>query len=119
MDEKNRELLSKVTESRLKKALVSTGDDEADKVAFKEAMDAVSKELELEKLQSEAETKKAEARKDRTVRFVVLGAEIIAVPLIDFICKKRYARMLCEFEKDYTFTTTAGRGLSSLFRFKK
>ena len=119
MDEKNRELLSKVTESRLRKALESSGDEEKDKVAFKEAMEAVSKELEFEKIQAEERSKKEAARKDGWIKYIVLGVEVLLVPTIDFAHKKRYAKMLCEFEKDYTFTTTAGRGLSSLFRFKK
>ena len=119
MDEKNMELLSKVTESRLKKALVSTGNDEADKIAFKEAMDAVDREFELEKFRREAEAKKAEARKERTVRFIVLGTEVLLIPLVTVICNTHYAKMLCEFEKTDTFTTTAGRRLSDLFRIKK
>ena len=47
----------------------------------------------------------------------------IAVPVALFIgdCafKMHYAKKICNFEKDYTFTTSAGKGISSIFRFKK
>ena len=49
----------------------------------------------------------------------IFAAGLILGPFIESACKRGYARMLCEFEKDYTFTTTAGRQLSGLFRFKK
>ena len=124
MDGKNRELLQKVIENRLERALFA-GSDEDDR-AFKEAMDAVGKQIEIDKLKAEEEknlreeeTKKKEAKIDRIVQIAIFGSGLILAPVIDTGCKKIYARMLCEFEKDYTFTTTAGRALSGLFRFKK
>ena len=124
MDEKNRELLGKVIENRLERALFT--DSEEDDRAFKEAMDAVGKQIEIDKMKAEEEknlreeeTKKKEARIDRIVQIAIFGSGLILGPIIEIACKKGYAKMLCEFEKDYTFTTTAGRGLSNLFRFKK
>ena len=137
MDEKNRELLNEVIEDRLERALSSDGTLDEDKQVFKEAMDAVNKQIELDKIEAsykaemkkmeienernlrEEISKKEEAKKDRWVQVGIFGGGLLLGPVIEVCCKKVYARMLCEFEKDYTFTTTAGRGLSSLFRFKK
>jgi hypothetical protein len=58
-------------------------------------------------------------RKDRFIKLVEIGAVTILTPLLDAGCKKAFAEMLCEFEKDYNFTTMAGKSLSGLFKFKK
>lgn len=107
MDTVNRTLLAEVTKKRLEEAL-SEGDDEKREIAFKEAMVAVEKEIEIEKNKT-----------DRIIQIGTFSAGLVLTPLVDFAFKKAFAKMLCEFEKDYTFTTTAGRSLSSLFRFKK
>ena len=137
MDERNRELLKEVIEDQLEKALASDVGDEESKQAFKEAMDAVSKQIEFDKIETsheeqnkkleteekrsrrEEEAKKEEARKERIADICKFGAGLVVAPLVEFTFKKTFAKMLCEFEKDYTFSTTAGRSLSSLFRFKK
>ena len=137
METVNKELLSKVIENRLKGALEPTAENGNDSRAFKEAMDAVSKQIELDRVeatrQEQAErlkmedeknlrdeaAKASEAKKDRIVQIGIFAAGLILSPIIETACKRGYARMLCEFEKDYTFTTTAGRQLSGLFRFKK
>lgn len=137
MDETNRGLLEKVVENRLNAALQSNADSEEGKTKFKEAMDAVSKQIELDKLDAsrqaelervkmeheknlrEEQTKTEEAKKDRMVQVGTFIGGLLLAPVIEVACKKGYAKMLCEFEKDYTFTTSAGRALSGLFRFKK
>lgn len=123
MNEQNRDLLSEVIEDRLERAL--SGEDDDNK-AFKEAMEAISKQNELysidvsnQKNAHDEQIRREEAKKDRIVQVATFAAGLVVAPIVEFICKKSYAKMLCEFEKDYTFTTTAGRGLSSLFRFKK
>ena len=136
MDGQNKELLNKVIGHRLEKVLEQTETDE-DKQAFKEAMDALSKQIELEKielshqeqvkkLESEEKwntrnetVKISEANKDRIVQIGIFGAGLIVSPFIERWVKMSYAKVLCEFEKDYNFTTSAGRALSGLFRFKK
>lgn len=105
MKKENKTLLEEVIKDRLERSL-----DENEKVreeAFKEAMDAIDRQNELDK-----------NNKDRIVKVVEIGAAIIAVPLIEAGCKKAFAKMICEFEKDYTFTTSAGKALGNLFRFK-
>lgn len=126
MDEKNRELLTEVTNDRLNKALTyDVGSDES-KVAFKEAMEAVDRQIELSKQDANSKeqeeenlNKKKNAKWDRWIRIGEITLAMIAVPVMDHLFKRRYVRDVCTFEKDYTFTTSAGRGTSSLFRFKK
>ena len=105
MKKENKTLLEEVIKDRLERSL-----DENEGVreeAFREAMDAIDRQNELDK-----------NNKDRIVKVVEIGAAIIAVPLIEAGCKKAFAKMICEFEKDYTFTTSAGKALGNLFRFK-
>ena len=70
-----------------------------------------------EKEKAELEAKKA--RNEMLIKGIEIAAAVIVAPLIDTRCKTTFAHMLCEFEKDYNFTTMAGRSLSGLFKFKK
>ena len=99
--------MEEVTEDRLETALTSE-DEEKKKEAFKEAMEAVSKQTDI-----------SNAWKDRIIRCAEIGATILLVPTIDYFFKKKFSERICNFEKDYTFTTTAGKSLGGLFRFKK
>ena len=75
----------------------------------------VMHENELEKAKLEAK----QAKLNTAIKAVEIVAAVAIAPLIDFRCKETFAHMLCEFEKDYNFTTMAGRSLSALFKFKK
>ena len=127
MDEKNKGLLTEVIEDRLNTALTSEVGSDESKIAFKEAMEAVDRQIELSKLdassQEQAEeklVKEKNAKWDRWIRCGELALAMIAVPVMDHLFKRRYMKDVCMFEKDYTFTTTPGKqGSSSLFRFKK
>ena len=70
-----------------------------------------------DKEKAELEAKKA--RNEMLIKGIEIAAAVIVAPLIDTRCKTAFAHMLCEFEKDYNFTTMAGRSLSGLFKFKK
>lgn len=70
-----------------------------------------------EKEKAELEAKKT--RNEMLIKGIEIAAAVIVTPLIDMRCKTTFAHMLCEFEKDYNFTTMAGRSLSGLFKFKK
>ena len=70
-----------------------------------------------EKEKAELEAKKA--RNEMLIKGIEIAAAVIVTPLIDMRCKTTFAHMLCEFEKDYNFTTMAGRSLSGLFKFRK
>ena len=77
--------------------------------------DTIAHEREMEKAKTEAN----QAKLNTAVKAVEILAAVVVAPLIDYRCKETFARMLCEFEKDYNFTTMAGRSLSGLFKFKK
>lgn len=124
MGNKIENLMDRVAEDRLESALNLTGEERHE--AFKEGMEAITKRNELLKMKQEEEralreeeNKKHDVFIDRCIQVGTFAAGLIVAPLIDGAVKKGFAKMLCEFEKDYTFTTSAGRSLSSLFRFKK
>lgn len=125
MDKENKKLLEDVIKQRLEQALDLDECTKESNIMFTEAMSAVDKSIELSKLEAardeqiqKQELAIAEAKKDRIVKCVEIGAAIILAPVINTMCNKAYAKIICHFEKDYTFTTTAGRSLSRLFNFK-
>ena len=105
MKKENKELLEAVIKDRLTKSL---GDSDEASEAFKEAMEAIDRQNTLDK-----------DSKDRIVKFVEIGTAVVLAPLIEVGCKKAFAHMICEFEKNDSFTTMAGKSLSGLFKFKK
>jgi hypothetical protein len=120
MNEDNKKLLEEVINDRLKKSLGENPDEAA--AAFEEAMKAIDRQNELDKTKNDLDGIKNERdskNRDRLVKVVEIGAVVVAAPLIEAACKKGFAYMICEFEKDYSFTTMAGKSLSSLFKFKK
>ena len=110
-----KELLERVVQDRLEKSLSEDLSSEEKEKAFKEAMDALSHSNELEK----NEFAKEERKIDRVLKWVELLAIPAGLMTLDYLFKRSHTTRLCNFEKDYTFTTTAGRSLSGLFRFKK
>ena len=70
-----------------------------------------------EKERAELEAKKA--RNEMLIKGIEIAAAVLVTPIMDFRCKTAFAHMLCEFEKDYNFTTIAGKSLSGLFKFRK
>lgn len=101
MNKENKELLDKVIKDRLTKSL----ENGEDTTSFEEAMEAIDRQAELDK-----------NKKDKIVKLVEIGALVIATPIIEAKCRKAFAEMICNFEKDYTFTTTAGKALSKIFK---
>ena len=106
MRKDNKMLLQEVINDRLNKSLSSEGEEA--KVAFDEAMEAIDRQQTLDK-----------DKKDAIIKAVEIGAAVLLAPLVEAGCKKAFAHMLCEFEKDYNFTTMAGKSLSGLFKFRK
>ena len=104
MNKQNKALLDELITIKLEESLKQG--DEA-KESFNVAIEAIEKSIELER-----------QKKDRLTKILEVGAIVVAAPLIEAGCKKVFAEMICNFEKDYNFTTTAGRSLASLFRFK-
>lgn len=109
-----KELLEKVVRDRLEKTADKNMSEEEKQKAFEEAMKATDRFIEMDKLES---------NKDKKLNRIIKFIEVIAVPValmtVDFLFKMRFTRTVCEFEKDYTFTTNAGRSTSQFFKFKK
>lgn len=73
---------------------------------------AMDKEIELAKIKSQQNSNRAE----KAIKLIEIGATLVAAPLIGLKCNTIFAKTICEFEKDYMFTTTAGKTLSKLFK---
>ena len=125
MDKDNEKLLNEVIKDRLAGA-VGCDSFEDRSASLDQAMKAIDRQVELTKLEDarneklrNEQFKMEEARKDRTIRGVEVIGTLALAPAIDYVVKNKFATRICNFEKDYTFTTQAGRSLSNLFRFKK
>ena len=75
----------------------------------------VTKKIEEAKMKLEND----QAAKDRLIKCGEIALAVIVTPMIEAGCKKAFAKMICDFEKDYNFTTMAGKSLSTIFKFKK
>ena len=102
MKKENKELLEKVINDRLNKALEDNDDASTN---FDEAMAAIDRQRDMDS-----------DKKDKIIKDVEIGAAVIVTPIVEAKCRKIFAEMICSFEKDYTFTTTAGKTLSKLFK---
>ena len=172
MNESNRELLEQVVEKRLNEVLDTDLGTDEEKLAFKEAMEAIDRgislrklddsyydesekrrleqekleaskseknalaafeekkfdfsvkeqtarrEMDKEKQTNDEEYRKKESKRNFWIRVGEIAVIAFVAPGIQHVSKKAFAKMICNFEKDYTFTTSAGRSLGSLFRFK-
>ena len=107
MKRRNEEILNDLIEFKLLKELENEkqhgkSTDDFDKLLF-----AIDRATKLKDLNEQQRSK-----------LLTLITGVAITPVIDYGVKKVFAKMLCEFEKDYTFTTTAGKTLSSIFKFK-
>lgn len=132
------ELIDEAIINRLEEVQHSDEESEHDKNALKETKDLMNMRIELEKLEvshqeqlkkmeiekerslCEEEVKVEEAKKDRWVQIGICAAGVVLTPIIAFVIDRSNMKALCNFEKDYTFTTSFGRGFASkVSRFKK
>lgn len=111
----NRELLEKVVKDRLTKSMDESIDPEKRAMYFKEAMEATDRLNEMDRFDSS----KKEQNLNRVVRYVEVAAVPAGLMILDSFFKWRFMKTVCSFEKDYTFTTTPGRSISSFFRWKR
>lgn len=109
-----KELLEKVVRDRLEKAADENMSEEEKHAAFEEAMKATDRFVEIAKVETNNEKKL-----NRVIKYIELLAIPAALMAVDYLFKMRYTKTVCNFEKDYTFTTTPGRSISQLFKFKK
>lgn len=88
---------------------------EKDKQQFRlKELDVINK---VEKFKANLEAD--QAAKERLIKYAEIALAVVVTPMIEAGCKHAFAKMICEFEKDYNFTTTAGKTLNSLFKFRK
>lgn len=134
--ETNKELLDQVIES----SLVNVQDYEVcsdpHKAAFKEVKEAYELRIELERIEEkkrelalkekELELREKEfAHKEKSEKStkVLRYIEVIGIPLITIAAEcaiqNYFVEKVCNFEKDYTFTTTPGRRISDVFNIFK
>ena len=59
---------------------------------------------------------KSKNNSQTALRVLEIAAAVVVAPILEHKFRKGFAKMICEFEKDYNFTTTAGRSLSKLFK---
>lgn len=138
MNEKDlKELLAEVAADRLQYALECKPDDEDyDDQAFDEGITAVKaytelmkaddahseelgrQELEEKKQESDKEFKMSESTKEKIMKGIELGCVVVITPVIGYLSNKGLAKFLCKAEQFETFTTTAGRSLGKMFKFK-
>ena len=124
MERETKELLEEVAVDRLSKSLVN-GDKENDK-SFEEAMKVMDKQIELEKIEAEKEARlaedefrKKEASNNRKVQIATFAAGLVIAPVVDLVCKKSLTKFIGTIEQMEYFTSSAGKSISSWFRFKK
>lgn len=137
------ETLEDVIEQRLGDAYDYADGEDGEK-AFKEAMTAIDRYIALKKIENadkerelnlqleeekyrsnyNLEKEKFEnSKEEQKKRWIIELGIGVGVPVLlfigDCVFKNHYMKSVCNFEKDYTFTTTPGKGISGLFRFKK
>lgn len=110
-----KELLEETVKNRLEQVAGDDVTEEEKKQAFDEAMKAADRVIEIEKVEAEKDGKKT----NKILKYVEMVAVPVGLATLDYIFKTRFATRICNFEKDYTFTTQAGRSVSQFFRWRK
>lgn len=125
MNDENKKLLDEVIKNRLETAKQSNADAEGNNAAFRQAMEAIDRRIEIDKINAsskEQSNKQEQSKKETEIAMWIqiggLLATMIVVPTIQHCYNMRYAKLMCNFEKDYTFTTSPGKAMSKFFNFK-
>lgn len=119
MDERNKLLLNKVTEERLNRTLDPDEDIEVTSIAFRQAMEAIDRQIELEKIEAAQIEQIKKQRKEFMIRCVEIGVAMLAVPTIKYLFNRNLLKTTMIWEDDHTFTTSGGKTLArALFDFK-
>lgn len=108
-------LLEKTVKDRIEKIAGPDVTEEEKKQGFEEAMKAADRVIEIEKIEAEKDSKKI----NKILKYVELVAVPVALAALEYFFKMKFTKTVCNFEKDYTFTTQAGRSISQFFRFRK
>lgn len=123
MTKENKDLLNDVIQQNLKVANGKTQADERRKEAINNANQLIDRLIEVEKLEQSRNDFKTkivvDTRKDYILKAIEIGSAVLIVPLVDYLFKLSFAKVICEFELNDSFRSTPGRTLSSLFRFRR
>lgn len=124
MTYENKKLLDEVIKDRLETAKESKAEAEGNNAAFRQAMEAIDRQIEIDKIEAsyeEQSNKQDHSKKEMEINtWIQIGglvASMIVVPTMQYLYNMQYAKKLCHFEKDYTFTTTPGKATSKFFNF--
>lgn len=94
---------------------------EAEKIRALNDKDKIK--LESSRIENESKSAGNDIRRvkvDHIIKIAELGATIVIIPLMDYAFKVKYANLICDFERDSSLISTAGRSLSQLlFRSKR
>ena len=107
--------LEKIAKDRFDYALVCDPGSEESKKALEEVRQA--QEL-GEKMKEKEPPKKWVKIFNIVMEFLKLFGVPAALMTLDYLYKRAHTTRVCNFEKDYNFTTTPGKATSSLFRWK-
>lgn len=99
---------------RRKNELEINAKKEVDKEKLK--LDSEKIRLENQKSVNNYNLEQDKLKTQRLLKVLEVTAAVILTPMIDNKFRTKFAKMICNFEKDYNFTTTAGRSLSKLFK---
>lgn len=99
---------------RRKNELEINAKKEVDKEKLK--LDSEKIRLENQKSVNNYNLEQDKLKTQRLLKILEVTAAVILTPMIDNKFRTKFAKMICNFEKDYNFTTTAGRSLSKLFK---
>lgn len=131
-----KQLMEEVAAEKLNYVLEhEQGDDDAEE-AFDQAITAVKvyndmvkiddaheeelkrQDIEKDKQEADKKFKMSESTKEKIMKGIELGAVVIVTPVIGYFSNKNLAKFLCKAEQFETFTSTAGRSLGKMFKFK-
>lgn len=117
MNKRNKELHSALTTDRLSAAIA----DPADEKAFKDAMEAMSKELELERIDREEKANKKAIFTEIGKVVVPIAVTVLTIGL-NYVFKSKYAGKLYAYERGdegIIFTGLATKNLSDMNDFSR
>lgn len=72
----------------------------------------------IEIAETEAKTCKSNAKKDIAIKVATIVTGVLLTPVIDYALKRSMVNVIGKVEQMETFTSTAGRSMSSWFKWK-
>ena len=85
---------------------------------YKAVHEELLKALEVMNETTKIEDSRKGAKTDTVVKVVTFAAGLVLTPVITTVCQRNLAKFIGTVEQMETFTSTAGRSMSSWFRWK-